>query len=148
MEEKILKELANINGQLKGFGQRFEKIDQEFEKIDQKFEKIDQRFEKIDQIFEKIDQRFEKIDQRFEEIDQRFEETKEEIITTLRDEFKTNLEIMEEKISKNVSDEITSLCESIKRIQNRKYQGVEEQLRHHEEKALKGVEAFRKVLAS
>lgn len=53
MEEKILKELENINIQLKEMNQRFDGIDQRFEKIDQRFEKIDQRFEEIDQGFDK-----------------------------------------------------------------------------------------------
>ena len=53
MEEKILKELENINIQLKEMNQRFDGVDQRFEKIDQRFEKIDQRFEEIDQRFDK-----------------------------------------------------------------------------------------------
>ncbi len=46
MEEKILKELENINIQLKEMNQRFDGVDQRFDGIDQRFEKIDQRFDK------------------------------------------------------------------------------------------------------
>lgn len=53
MEEKILKELENINIQLKEMNQRFDGVDQRFDGIDQRFEKIDQRFEEIDQRFDK-----------------------------------------------------------------------------------------------
>lgn len=53
MEEKILKELENINVQLKEMNQRFDGVDQRFDGIDQRFEKIDQRFEEIDQRFDK-----------------------------------------------------------------------------------------------
>ncbi len=53
MEEKILKELENINVQLKEMNQRFDGVDQRFDGIDQRFEKIDQRFEEIDQGFDK-----------------------------------------------------------------------------------------------
>ena len=53
MEEKILKELENINIQLKEMNQRFDEVDQRFDGIDQRFEKIDQRFEEIDQRFDK-----------------------------------------------------------------------------------------------
>ena len=53
MEEKILKELENINIQLKEMNQRFDGVDQRLDGIDQRFEKIDQRFEEIDQRFDK-----------------------------------------------------------------------------------------------
>ena len=43
MEEKILKELENINVQLKQMNQRFDGIDQRFDGIDQKFEKTEDR---------------------------------------------------------------------------------------------------------
>ncbi len=43
MEEKILKELENINVQLKQMNQRFDGIDQRFDEIDQKFEKTEDR---------------------------------------------------------------------------------------------------------
>ena len=132
MEEKILKELENINIQLKEMNQRFDGVDQRFDGIDQRFEKIDQRFEKIDQRFEKIDQRFEKIDKRFEEIDQRFDKKLNETIAA---------------ISKDVGKQIEELCIKIEKRDNREHSKILNELEEHKRRTKKGIETFEKILA-
>ena len=114
-----------------------EKILNELKAINVKLEGIDQRFEKIDQRFEGIDQRFEKIDQRFEKIDQKFEETEERIITTLREELDQRIH----QSTTEISNEIKSLCDSISKTEKEKHEKMEQ-------KTLRGVEAFRRVLVS
>ena len=146
MEEKILKELENINVQLKQMNQRFDGVDQRFEGIDQRFEKIDQRFEKIDQRFEKIDQRFEKIDQRFEEIEQKIEKTEDRIVTTLRDEFDKKLNETIEAISADVGTQINELCVKIEERDNREHSKILNELREHKRRTKRGVEAFGRIL--
>ena len=125
MEEKILKELENINIQLKEMNQRFDGVDQRFDGIDQRFEKIDQRFEKIDQ-------RFEKIDQRFEEIDQRFDKKLNETIAA---------------ISKDVGKQIEELCIKIEKRDNREHSKILNELEEHKRRTKKGIETFEKILA-
>ncbi len=118
MEEKILKELENINIQLKEMNQRFDGVDQRFDGIDQRFEKIDQRFEKIDQ--------------RFEEIDQRFDKKLNETIAA---------------ISKDVGKQIEELCIKIEKRDNREHSKILNELEEHKRRTKKGIETFEKILA-
>lgn len=107
------------------------------EKILNELKAINVKLEGIDQRFEGIDQRFQKIDQRFEKIDQKFEETEERIITTLREELDQRIH----QSTAEISNEIKSLCDSISKTENEKHEKMEQ-------KTLRGVEAFRRVLVS
>ena len=125
MEEKILKELENINVQLK---------------------QMNQRFDGVDQRFEGIDQRFEKIDQRFEEIEQKIEKTEDRIVTTLRDEFDKKLNETIEAISADVGTQINELCVKIEERDNREHSKILNELREHKRRTKRGVEAFGRIL--
>ena len=132
MEEKILKELENINVQLKQMNQRFDGIDQRFDGIDQKFDGIDQRFDGVDQ--------------RFDGIDQKFEKTEDRIVTTLRDEFDKKLSETIEAISADVGTQINELCVKIEERDNREHSKILNELREHKRRTKRGVEAFGRIL--
>ena len=132
MEEKILKELENINVQLKQMNQRFDGIDQRFDGIDQKFDGIDQKFDGIDQKFDGIDQKFEK--------------TEDRIVTTLRDEFDKKLSETIEAISADVGTQINELCVKIEERDNREHSKILNELREHKRRTKRGVEAFGRIL--
>ena len=125
MEEKILKELENINVQLKQMNQRFDGIDQRFDGIDQKFDGIDQKFDGIDQKFEK---------------------TEDRIVTTLRDEFDKKLSETIEAISADVGTQINELCVKIEERDNREHSKILNELREHKRRTKRGVEAFGRIL--
>ena len=125
MEEKILKELENINVQLK---------------------QMNQRFDGIDQRFDGIDQRFDGIDQRFDGIDQKFEKTEDRIVTTLRDEFDKKLSETIEAISADVGTQINELCVKIEERDNREHSKILNELREHKRRTKRGVEAFGRIL--
>ena len=125
MEEKILKELENINVQLKQMNQRFDGIDQKFDGIDQKFDGIDQKFDGIDQKFEK---------------------TEDRIVTTLRDEFDKKLSETIEAISADVGTQINELCVKIEERDNREHSKILNELREHKRRTKRGVEAFGRIL--
>ncbi len=139
MEEKILKELENINVQLKQMNQRFDGIDQRFDGIDQKFDGIDQKFDGIDQ-------KFDGIDQKFDGIDQKFEKTEDRIVTTLRDEFDKKLSETIEAISADVGTQINELCVKIEERDNREHSKILNELREHKRRTKRGVEAFGRIL--
>ena len=132
MEEKILKELENINVQLKQMNQRFDGIDQRFDGIDQRFDGVDQRFDGIDQ--------------RFDGIDQKFEKTEDRIVTTLRDEFDKKLSETIEAISADVGTQINELCVKIEERDNREHSKILNELREHKRRTKRGVEAFGRIL--
>ena len=132
MEEKILKELENINVQLKQMNQRFDGIDQRFDGVDQRFDGIDQRFDGIDQ--------------RFDGIDQKFEKTEDRIVTTLRDEFDKKLSETIEAISADVGTQINELCVKIEERDNREHSKILNELREHKRRTKRGVEAFGRIL--
>ena len=132
MEEKILKELENINVQLKQMNQRFDGIDQRFDGIDQKFDGIDQKFDGVDQ--------------RFDGIDQKFEKTEDRIVTTLRDEFDKKLSETIEAISADVGTQINELCVKIEERDNREHSKILNELREHKRRTKRGVEAFGRIL--
>ena len=125
MEEKILKELENINVQLK---------------------QMNQRFDGIDQRFDGIDQRFDGVDQRFDGIDQKFEKTEDRIVTTLRDEFDKKLSETIEAISADVGTQINELCVKIEERDNREHSKILNELREHKRRTKRGVEAFGRIL--
>ena len=125
MEEKILKELENINVQLK---------------------QMNQRFDGIDQRFDGIDQRFDGIAQRFDGIDQKFEKTEDRIVTTLRDEFDKKLSETIEAISADVGTQINELCVKIEERDNREHSKILNELREHKRRTKRGVEAFGRIL--
>ena len=125
MEEKILKELENINVQLK---------------------QMNQRFDGIDQRFDGVDQRFDGIDQRFDGIDQKFEKTEDRIVTTLRDEFDKKLSETIEAISADVGTQINELCVKIEERDNREHSKILNELREHKRRTKRGVEAFGRIL--
>lgn len=133
MEEKILKELENINVQM---NQGFEKINQRFEKIDDRFEKIDQRFE---------DTKNEIVTTLRDEFDKKLETTEDKIVTTLRGELDERLTITEKKISDDVSDNIKSLCDSITRVEDKKHNEIITLLKIHEKREAQRMEAIRQA---
>ena len=125
MEEKILKELENINVQLK---------------------QMNQRFDGINQRFDGVDQRFDGVDQRFDGIDQKFEKTEDRIVTTLRDEFDKKLSETIEAISADVGTQINELCVKIEERDNREHSKILNELREHKRRTKRGVEAFGRIL--
>ncbi len=154
MEEKILNELTNINGQLQTMNQRFDKVDERFDGIDQRLDGMDQRFDGIDQRLDGMDQRFDGIDQRFEEVDkslenmnQKIDDTKDEIVTTLRKELDDRLTITEKKICNDVSDNIKSLCDSITRLENNKHNEIIALLKIHESREARRMEIIKQAFA-
>ena len=154
MEEKILNELTNINGQLQTMNQRFDKVDERFDGIDQRLDGMDQRFDGIDQRLGGMDQRFDGIDQRFEEVDkslenmnQKIDDTKDEIVTTLRKELDDRLTITENKICDDVSDNIKSLCDSITRLENNKHNEIIALLKIHESREARRMEIIKQAFA-
>ena len=154
MEEKILNELTNINGQLQTMSQRFDKVDERFDGIDQRLDGMDQRFDGIDQRLDGMDQRLDGIDQRFEEVDkslenmnQKIDDTKDEIVTTLRKELDDRLIITEKKICNDVSDNIKSLCDSITRLENNKHNEIIALLKIHESREARRMEIIKQAFA-
>ena len=125
MEERILKELENINGQLKGMDQRFEKIDQKFEDI-----------------------KSEIITTLRDEFDQKLETTENRIVTTLRKELDERLKKSEEKISKDVSDSIKDLCDSITRVEDGKHDEIITLLKIHEKRDAQRIESIKRAFVS
>ena len=79
-----------------------DEVNNRFDKIDVQFEQIDARFDKIDSRFEQIDARFERIDGQFSEIDKKFVNWKDEIISTLKDEFARQTGIILETFQHNL----------------------------------------------
>lgn len=126
MEEKILNELTNINGQLQTMNQRFDKVDERFDGIDQRFEEVDKSLENMNQ---KID------------------DTKDEIVTTLRKELDDRLTITENKICDDVSDNIKSLCDSITRLENNKHNEIIALLKIHESREARRMEIIKQAFA-
>lgn len=126
MEEKILNELTNINGQLQTMNQRFDKVDERFDGIDQRFEEVDKSLENMNQ---KID------------------DTKDEIVTTLRKELDDRLTITEKKICNDVSDNIKSLCDSITRLENNKHNEIIALLKIHESREARRMEIIKQAFA-
>ena len=126
MEEKILNELTNINGQLQTMNQRFDKVDERFDGIDQRFEEVDKSLENMNQ---KID------------------DTKDEIVTTLRKELDDRLTITEKKIFNDVSDNIKSLCDSITRLENNKHNEIIALLKIHESREARRMEIIKQAFA-
>ena len=118
MEEKILKELKAINVKL-----------QETE------EKITATMR------EEIQETEEKITATMRE---EIQEAKEKITATLRKE-------MNQRIGQStteISNEIKDLCDVIEKKENKNKDDMKKELRQHENKALRGVESLKKVLAS
>lgn len=140
MEEKILNELANINGQLQTMNQRFDKVDERFDGIDQRLDGMDQRFDGIDQ-------RFEEVDKSLENMNQKIDDTKDEIVTTLRKELDDRLTITEKKICNDVSDNIKSLCDSITRLENNKHNEIIALLKIHESREERRMEIIKQAFA-
>ena len=140
MEEKILNELANINGQLQTMNQRFDKVDERFDGIDQRLDGMDQRFDGIDQ-------RFEEVDKSLENMNQKIDDTKDEIVTTLRKELDDRLTITEKKICNDVSDNIKSLCDSITRLENNKHNEIIALLKIHESREARRMEIIKQAFA-
>lgn len=126
MEEKVLNELTNINGQLQTMNQRFDKVDERFDGIDQRFEEVDKSLENMNQ---KID------------------DTKDEIVTTLRKELDDRLTITEKKICNDVSDNIKSLCDSITRLENNKHNEIIALLKIHESREARRMEIIKQAFA-
>lgn len=147
MEEKILNELTNINGQLQTMNQRFDKVDERFDGIDQRLDGMDQRFDGIDQRFDGIDQRFEEVDKILENMNQKIDDTKDEIVTTLRKELDDRLTITEKKICNDVSDNIKSLCDSITRLENNKHNEIIALLKIHESREARRMEIIKQAFA-
>lgn len=140
MEEKILNELTNINGQLQTMSQRFDKVDERFDGIDQRLDGMDQRFDGIDQ-------RFEEVDKSLENMNQKIDDTKDEIVTTLRKELDDRLTITEKKICNDVSDNIKSLCDSITRLENNKHNEIIALLKIHESREARRMEIIKQAFA-
>ncbi|CDE14261.1 putative uncharacterized protein [Clostridium sp. CAG:470] len=140
MEEKILNELTNINGQLQTMNQRFDKVDERFDGIDQRLDGMDQRFDGIDQ-------RFEEVDKSLENMNQKIDDTKDEIVTTLRKELDDRLTITENKICDDVSDNIKSLCDSITRLENNKHNEIIALLKIHESREARRMEIIKQAFA-
>lgn len=140
MEEKILNELTNINGQLQTMNQRFDKVDERFDGIDQRLDGMDQRFDGIDQ-------RFEEVDKSLENMNQKIDDTKDEIVTTLRKELDDRLTITEKKICNDVSDNIKSLCDSITRLENNKHNEIIALLKIHESREARRMEIIKQAFA-
>ncbi len=126
MEEKILNELTNINGQ---------------------FQTMNQRFDKVDERFDGIDQRFEEVDKSLENMNQKIDDTKDEIVTTLRKELDDRLTITEKKICNDVSDNIKSLCDSITRLENNKHNEIIALLKIHESREERRMEIIKQAFA-
>lgn len=147
MEEKILNELANINGQLQTMNQRFDKVDERFDGIDQRLDGMDQRFDGIDQRLDGMDQRFEGVDKSLENMNQKIDDTKDEIVTTLRKELDDRLTITEKKICNDVSDNIKSLCDSITRLENNKHNEIIALLKIHESREARRMEIIKQAFA-
>lgn len=126
MEEKILNELTNINGQLQTMNQRFDKVDERFDGIDQRLEEVDKSLENMNQ---KID------------------DTKDEIVITLRKELDDRLTITEKKICNDVSDNIKSLCDSITRLENNKHNEIIALLKIHESREARRMEIIKQAFA-
>ena len=140
MEEKILNELTNINGQLQTMNQRFDKVDERFDGIDQRLDGMDQRFDGIDQ-------RFDEVDKSLENMNQKIDDTKDEIVTTLRKELDDRLTITEKKICNDVSDNIKSLCDSITRLENNKHNEIIALLKIHESREARRMEIIKQAFA-
>ena len=140
MEEKILNELTNINGQLQTMNQRFDKVDERFDGIDQRLDGMDQRFDGIDQ-------RFEEVDKSLENMNLKIDDTKDEIVTTLRKELDDRLTITEKKICNDVSDNIKSLCDSITRLENNKHNEIIALLKIHESREARRMEIIKQAFA-
>ena len=140
MEEKILNELTNINGQLQTMNQRFDKVDERFDGIDQRLDGMDQRFDGIDQ-------RFEEVDKSLENMNQKIDDTKDEIVTTLRKELDDRLTITEKKTCNDVSDNIKSLCDSITRLENNKHNEIIALLKIHESREARRMEIIKQAFA-
>lgn len=100
--------------------------------------------EKILKELDAINQQLKGINQNFQKIDQRFEETEERIITTLREELDQRIH----QSTTEISNEIKDLCYFIENREHEIQDKMREELRQHENKALRGVEAFRKVFVS
>lgn len=147
MEEKILNELTNINGQLQTMNQRFDKVDERFDGIDQRLDGMDQRLDGMDQRFDGIDQRFEEVDKSLENMNQKIDDTKDEIVTTLRKELDDRLTITEKKICNDVSDNIKSLCDSITRLENNKHNEIIALLKIHESREARRMEIIKQAFA-
>ena len=133
MEEKILKELKAINVKLQ---ETEEKITATMRK------EIQETEEKITATMRKeIQETEEKITTTMRE---EIQEAKEKITATLRKE-------MNQRIGQStteISNEIKDLCEVIEKKENKNKDDMKKDLRQHENKVLKGVEALKKVLAS
>ena len=112
MEEKILKELENINVQM------------------------NQRFE---------DTKNEIVTTLRDEFDKKLETTEDKIVTTLRGELDERLTITEKKISDDVSDNIKSLCDSITRVEDKKHNEIITLLKIHEKREAQRMEAIRQA---
>lgn len=72
------------------------------------------------------------------------QETKEKITTTLRKEIDQRIG----QSTTEISNEIKDLCNVIEKKENENQDKIRKELRQHENKVLKGVEALKKVLVS
>ena len=131
MEEKILKELENINVQM---NQRFEDTKNEIvttlrDEFDKKLETTE------DKIVTKLT----------DEFDKKLETTEDKIVTTLRGELDERLTITEKKISDDVSENIKSLCDSITRVEDKKHNEIITLLKIHEKREAQRMEAIRQA---
>ena len=156
MEEKILKELENINGQLKGMDQRFEDTKNEIiitlrDEFDQKLETTENRI--VTTLGDEFDQKLETTENRIvttlgDEFDQKLETTENRIVTTLRKELDERLKKSEEKISKDVSDSIKDLCDSITRVEDGKHDEIITLLKIHEKRDAQRIESIKRAFVS
>ena len=150
MEEKILKELENINVQM---NQRFEDTKNEIvttlrDEFDKKLETTEDKI--VTKLTDEFDKKLETTEDKIvtkltDEFDKKLETTEDKIVTTLRGELDERLTITEKKISDDVSDNIKSLCDSITRVEDKKHNEIITLLKIHEKREAQRMEAIRQA---
>lgn len=159
MEEKILKKLDDMSSQfqlqLQEINQRFDKVDKKIEETEEKIittlrEEFDQKLENTkENITKEMDKKIKTTEENItKEIDQKVKTTEENITDNITKEIDRRLKITEERIIKDASKALRENIDFLYDKKNEEHEKIENELREHKERTLKGVKALEKVLTA